>query len=159
MIRSGDSTADDLLLMIVETVRAKKERHKINSYERIYLYPSDGFFPGGVLFEEHFFHQGAGVDDFRVRYAVKNVDPGPSCRQNALVAHHGKVLGDIRLGRPESGHQFGHCFFLGFEGIEDFDALRVGEGFADLCLHFEDGFVGQDAFHAFFVHLSRFLVK
>jgi hypothetical protein len=92
-----------------------------------HLYPGDRFFLGGVLLEENFFHQGAGLDDLRVGYAVIDVDPGPPRRQNALVPHHGEVLGHIGFGRHESGHEFGHGFFLGSEGIEDFDALRVGE--------------------------------
>ena len=62
---------------------------------RTYLYPGDRFFFGGVLLEENFFHQGAGLDDFRVGYAVIDVDPGPPRRQNALMPHHGEVLGHI----------------------------------------------------------------
>ena len=129
-------------------MRAKKERYKINS-QKPYLYSGNRFFLGGVLLEEHFLHQGAGFDDLRVRYAVIDVDPGPPRRQNALVPHHGEVLGHISFGRPESSHEFGHGFFFGFEGIEDLNALRVGEGLADLSLYFENRFVGQDGFHAF----------
>jgi len=69
----------------------------------------------------------ARLDDARVYDAVEDVQPMAAGHYEAVVAHEGEVLGEVRLGQASDREERLDGGLLLFQYIEYLEALGVGQ--------------------------------